>query len=364
MPDRLPIHAPIAERIDRLFDLAKRHGEAFAGSEASLAREHYLAQHPTAVLVLKCMDGRINLSVATQTPAGILMPFRNLGGMFDLGWPHLGEVLHHQVMKMVHQGRRVLLLITYHFSRGDPLRGCAGFQYDRAASMQHAWQIQNQVERIFGTDHQTVYPVVCGFETDEDALLIHGPRGADPLDIASLPDLDPVGLRARLATLLPDMPLVMQQDFLPLLEGNRAHVSKIRELNARQARTLDIEHREWVICLGRGFDWLHTPNLALIIGPYSPDLAHPIQTAAGIIESNMATGRIPDDGFLLLASVPFEDVGADRARAEVKAQFLSSFAAQTIEKVRPELAKKMSVCTAVLDWRVRRLERLSLHAPR
>ncbi|MFM1859731.1 MAG: hypothetical protein RL133_1231 [Pseudomonadota bacterium] len=361
MPDRLPTSAPIAQRIERLFELARRHGEAFAGPEASLARERYLAQHPTAVLVLKCMDGRINLSVATQTPAGILMPFRNLGGMFDLGWPHLGEVLHNQVMRMVHQGRRVLLLITYHFSRGEPLRGCAGFQYDRAASMRHTWQIRQQVQSIFGSDHQTVYPVVCGFETDEDALLIHGHSDDAVLDVSTLVDGNPDSLRQQISRLFPEMPLAMQNDLLPLLEGNVTHVAQTRELNARQARTLDIEHREWVICLGRGFDWLHTPNLALIIGPYSPDLAHPIRTAASIIESNMAAGRIPNDGFLLLASVPFEDAGADRARAEVKAQFLSSFAAQTIEQANPELAKKMSVCTAVLDWRVRRLERLSVH---
>lgn len=32
-------------------------------------------------------------SVDTHTPLGIIQPFRNLGGMFDLGWPHLGEVL-------------------------------------------------------------------------------------------------------------------------------------------------------------------------------------------------------------------------------------------------------------------------------
>jgi hypothetical protein len=77
---------------------------------------------------------------------------------------------------------------------------------------------------------------------------------------------------------------------------------------------LDIEHREWVICLGRGFDWLHMPNQALIIGPYSPDLADPVRNAAGILQSNMAAGRIPSDGFLLLASVPFAEIGVDRAR--------------------------------------------------
>lgn len=77
---------PITERIDWLFALADRHGKTFRSPEAWLARERYLSEHPTAIAVLKCMDGRINIPVVTNTPIGILMPFRNLGGMFDLGW--------------------------------------------------------------------------------------------------------------------------------------------------------------------------------------------------------------------------------------------------------------------------------------
>ena len=45
--------------------------------------------------------------------------------------------------------------------------------------------------------------------------------------------------------------------------GPRPH--RVREQARRQERMLDVEHREWMICLGRGF--LHTPNQALIIGP-------------------------------------------------------------------------------------------------
>lgn len=117
------IHStPIAQRIDWLFDLARRHGEAFRSPEAWLARERYLAEHPTAIAVLKCMDGRINIPVATNTPTGILMPFRNLGGMFDLGWPHLGEVLAHHVLRMTSAGRRVLFLITYRAIRDAAAR--------------------------------------------------------------------------------------------------------------------------------------------------------------------------------------------------------------------------------------------------
>ena len=43
----------IGARIDWLFDLARRHGESFRSPEAWLARQRYLAEHPTAIAVLK-----------------------------------------------------------------------------------------------------------------------------------------------------------------------------------------------------------------------------------------------------------------------------------------------------------------------
>jgi hypothetical protein len=252
------IHSkPIAERIDWLFELALRHGKIFSSPEAWLSRERYLSEHPTAIAVLKCMDGRINIPVATNTPTGILMPFRNLGGMFDLGWPHLGEVLSHHVLRMTSAGRRVLVLITYHWSKGNPLRGCAGFNFDTAAAIAHTRGIRRQVEHIFGGDHGTVYPLVCGFETDDEALVIHGTDNTE-LDLASFSAPEATTLEPRLAALLPDMPTQMRADLLPLLHGNLEHIAQVREQARRRERMLDVEHREWMICLGRGFDFLHT----------------------------------------------------------------------------------------------------------
>lgn len=350
------IHSkPIAERIDWLFELAHRHGKIFRSPEAWLSRERYLAEHPTAIAVLKCMDGRINIPVATNTPTGILMPFRNLGGMFDLGWPHLGEVLSHHVLRMTSAGRRVLVLITYHWSKGNPLRGCAGFNFDTAEAIAHTREIRRQVEHIFGSGHGTVYPLVCGFETDDEALKIHGADDTQ-LDLASFSASEAATLEPRLADLLPDMPAQMRADLLPLLCGNLEHIAQMREQARRHERMLDIEHREWMICLGRGFDFLHTPNVALIIGPYSPNLADPLRKAAGIIQDNMKTGRIPDDGFLLLASVLYDEIGVDRARAELKSHFLSRFAAGVLRDEFGALAEKMTKYTAVLDWRSRNLE--------
>jgi len=351
---RLPIEKPI----DWLFNLADRHGNTFRSPEAWLARERYLAEHPTAIAVMKCMDGRINLPVMTNTPPGILMPFRNLGGAFDLGWPHLGEVLAHHVQNWVRVGRRVLFLVTYHYSKGDPHRGCAGFNYDTEAAYAHTQVIRRQMQQIFGAEHSTIYPLICGIETDEDTIVVHGTNG-EKLDMSQITPDERSTLEPRLAALLPDMPAQMRADLLPLLLGNLDTIARVREQAARHERLLDIEHREWMICVGRGFDFLHTPNLALIIGPYSPNLDVPIGKAAGIIEGNMRSGRIPDDGFLLLASVPYMEIGIDRARAELKSIFLARFAAEVIRNERPELAEKMFIRTAVLDWHARTLETIA-----
>ncbi len=260
---------------------------------------------------------------------------------------------------MVGQGRRTLALVTYHYSKGDPHRGCAGFNYDTDAARSHTFEIKRQVEAVFGTGHSTVYPLVCGFETDEDALVLHGSDG-EVLDLSTISSTIDDTLPGSLARLYPDMPDQMRQDLLPLVQGNISHIAEIRQSN----RELDIEHHEWMIGIGRGFDWLHTPNLALIIGPYSPDLADPIRKAAGIIEANMQCRRIPDDGFLLLAESPYHEIGVDRARAELKSRFLSEFAAEIIRAEFPNLKEKMHVRTAVIAWQSQVMEVIDCSAAR
>lgn len=347
---------PLNERIDWLLTLSREHSETFCSPSAWLARERYLAAHPTRIVVMKCMDGRIHIPHATRTPLGIIRPFRNLGGIFHLGWPYLGEMLSDAVVEAARAGHGVLMLITYHFSRGERSRGCAGFGCDSDAAFAHAREIQAQAEQLFGRDHRHVYPLVCGFETDSDALIVHGDDG-DMLDIGDLEAHQTTSLERRISTLCPDMPADIRRDLLPLLEGNLAHVDDLRGVS----RELDIEHREWVICIGRGFDFLHVPNTALIVGPYSPDLSEPIGTAASIIDANMRVGRIPDDGFMLLASTPYHDTGVDRARAELKSRFLSDFAAQVIQREHPALAERMVRHTAILHWPTRRLSVLDTH---
>jgi hypothetical protein len=341
----------IRQRIDWLFDCARRHSEEFQRPEAQLARSHYIEEHPTAIVVFTCMDGRVNITAATNTLDGIILPLRNLDGRFNLGWPHLGRVLEKLMRGLANQRRPILVLVIYHYSKGDPRRGCDGFSYDTYVARTHMYGIKRQIEAVFDTDHWTVFPLVCGFETDEDTLVLHGSSG-DVLDLSTISSTDQEILPTLLTQLYPNMPDLMRQDLLPLVRGNIAHIASIKPAS----RNLVIEHREWMICIGRGFDWLHMPNQALIIGPYSPDLVDPIRKAAGIIDANMRAGHIPDDGFLLLAEETYQETGVNRTNAELKARFLSGFAANIIRIDFSKLAEKMHVHTTVLNRQSRAME--------
>ncbi len=349
----------ISKRTDWLDQLSARHSEMYCSPEATEVRRSYVEKHPTHVMAFKCMDGRLHLPSMTKTPMGIIKPFRNLGGEFDLGWPYLGELVAGALEKATGKGQKVLALITYHFSRGERHRGCAGFNYDCDAALKSAFSFRDQFERVFGAGSSEVFPIVVGVETDEDALIFHSGEGTG-LSLSefssSVKGSDNASIEGNLAHALKriysNMPEGILRDLMPLALGNLEHIREIREL----PRSLDIYHHEWVICIGHGFDFLHKPNTALIIGPYSPNIGEPIAKAARIIMSNMESGRIPDDGMILLASSPYNEAGIDYLRAVEKARFLSHFAAETIRKEVPYIYERMLRRTCVLDWSNRKLK--------
>jgi hypothetical protein len=53
------------------------------------------------------------------------------------------------------------------------------------------------------------------------------------------------------------MPQRILHDLVPLVKGNIEHVTEVRALHRNLE--LDTVHREWMVCIGRGFDFLHIP---------------------------------------------------------------------------------------------------------
>lgn len=295
-------------------------------------RRQYREKYPTEFGVTKCMDGRIHLPAITQTPFGVLSPWRNLGGDFDIGWPQMGDSV--KSFEEYAHGERCpcAMLITYHFSKGDRHRGCAGFNYDTEAAIRHAYEFKAGLVRAFG---ERIHPIIMGIETDGESLIIHGAKERK-LDVERCVGLYGEQFFAEfgdsdLAQFLPDTPFQVRHDLMPLIQGNARHVTEIVK-NGRKA--IELVHNELVLAIGQGFDWLPR-HIAIIIGPCDPNLDAAIIKGAKIIQNNRNEGRIPSDGVLLICN-PFrkkEDIGmmAERSR------FLARFAFSHIERAIPEM---------------------------
>ncbi len=340
------------EKVDLVKFILKRNelqSKEFCSAGAQLSRRLYRAQHPTDIIALKCMDGRLNLAIMTNTPQGIVQPYRNIGGKFDLGWPFFGRLILDQVEYAVAKGRPVLILSTYHFSRGDHHRGCAGYGYDTKGAIAGAERMRVQLEKAFGGG-SPVYPVLVGIETDQDALVFHGKNGKS-FSVADMLAVSSDDLRAELVKTYPDMSAQMVEDLLPLVVGNQKHVQEIVHM---QRPVIDLEHREQIIALGRGFDWLHLPNRALIIGPYDPRWENAVATAGSIIVGNMKAKRIrEEEGALLLVSAPYRDVGAEQGVEVEKALYLAREGERVLREKVPNLMKKLRVLVGTVDLNTR-----------
>jgi hypothetical protein len=333
--------------IKEILKLNQKRSDEFCTPAAHDARTLYASQHPTNILVFKCMDGRIHLPLITGVPLGILHPFRNIGGKFTLGYPYLGRLVLDAKDTAIRDGHHTLALCTYHFSRGSEHRGCAGHNYDTEAARRGALSLKQEFETIFGADNPAISAIVIGVETDEDALIFCNGKKSGDFSIAEhLEDTDEA-IAHGLRTLYPSMQKEVMTDILPLAIGNRDHVTHLR----KQGRPVaELVHGENIICVGRGFDWLHLPNRALIIGPYGDaerTWRDAIKVAGGIVLNNFNQNKtLKKQGALLLVSAPYSDMN-ERGLAIAKVGYFSTVAKKVLEPVAKKL--RLEILVGVTD---------------
>ena len=316
-------------------------------------RRRYRVEHPTEIAALMCMDGRLNLPVMTKTAPGIVQIFRNLGGKFNIGWPLFQSKIDGWVQYSTSRGRNCVIIVTYHYARGDVHRGCKGFGYDTSAAREAAFKLQEKFDSIYGKGAVTA--IVCGIETDLDTLILHGEDDGVSVDLSDIKETTDFDLTELLRSLYPTMPSGVVADLLPLVRGNVQHVADMCAMN----RPIEeVEHKEWVLAVGRGFDWLRAVNTAFIVGPFDPDLSGAIGTAAKLLEANIAEGRInPNNGIVLLTAAAYRDVsGPEHYLVQEKSLYLSIFALDVVKREAPSLLPYLEVLTGVTNLNTREFE--------
>ncbi len=298
--------------------------------EAESERLRYWAKHPTFFACIKCMDGRVLFPSMTNTPIGIVKPFRAIGGKFHIWWPSFAGRVRHWVDKAVAKGSKSFTFVTYHFSASDPHLGCAGWKYDTHAARAHAEHLAGELTFVFG---EQLTAVVAGVETDRDILTLHGPSGdVSGADLIAKNDED-IGTAVRVA--FPNMEEQTIIDLIPFLRGNAQRVEEL----TRQPRDVQAKgHNERIIAVGQGFDWLAEANVALIINDADPNLAESVRVAATLIEKNLLHAAAGDDA-TLFACIPYREPGVDKRQAVARARGLLRFIEKVIEDASPALKK-------------------------
>jgi hypothetical protein len=336
--------------IPELLELNRAQSEQYL--QQAPARKAYRAKHPTLIAAFKCMDGRVHLPVMTRTPFGLIRVFRNIGGIFELGWPALRARVTELRGYALARGRHFLCLATYHFSKGDPHRGCAGHNYDTAKAIAAAEDVVKGLNFFNALDPlRQSYAILVGVETDCEALVFHGKDGRTA-SMADYGGADGEKLQALIRDLYPDMPSQMVQDLLPLMAGNALHASEI----CKQPKAdMALQHMERILAIGAGFDWLHKINYALIINDTDPRLEATIATGASIIKGNRDAGRIPKESAVLFASVSYYDEH-EKNGAIMNARYLTRLGMDAIAKAHPDLDGFFKPLTAVMHWDTRQLE--------
>ena len=294
------------------------------------ARIRHRAKHPTHFACLKCMDGRVHLAQMTKTPMGIAKPFRCIGGRFRTFWHAFNERLDGLVSEATLRGTRSVVFVSYHFSRSSPQLGCAGWDYDVSAARAHAYRLSKELGEIY--EDELVAIPMCA-ETDGDLLTLHGTNGdvsgEDFIDIA---DEDAL-LKIRQA--MPNVDSQTLRDIMPFLMGNAQRVAELKQ-NPRDLSALD--HRERVMALGEGFDWLAEANFALINNDVDPDMIKPIVTAGRILENNLRSAPAGDDA-TILTSVPYSLPGKDFRLAVARSTGWQEYAQKVFREGFPDLVK-------------------------
>lgn len=343
--------------IEHLLEINKKNSADFIKQQSD--RIIYRRMYGTEFAALKCMDGRLLFPNLTQTPLGIIQPYRNIGGIFHLGWPFFQQAIEGWKKYADSKDRDSVVFVTYHFSRGDKHRGCAGHGYNTDKAREESLQLKKEFDFVYGgpemQSRNKLFALQIGVETDWESLILHGEKG-EIVDLSNIKDSTENNITQLLTSLYPSINKVAPnviRDFVPLIKGNILH-TQIIQLSNRPVK--ETSHHEWIIAVGRGFDWLHEPNQAIIVGPWQDNLSNPIRTAVGIVKNNKLEGLLEGDKIVLLTSGIYREAeGEEPHLAELKAQYLRDIVMSVIKKDFDDLLPELETLVTTVDLNTRKI---------
>ena len=160
-----------------------------------------------------------------RDPARNLSPFRSMGGRFKIGSPNYAPYVRNFYDYTLRAMEKTscpggLVIVTYHYSDGDTLRGCTGFNYDTKAARAYTAKLVEDYNRVYGSLHKVEHILHMGIETDRESFVFHGHILGVVINIADTLAWSVEKLRAEMRGMYPEMPEVIFNDLMPFAIGN------------------------------------------------------------------------------------------------------------------------------------------------
>ncbi len=343
--------------IDEIVEISRNHERLFASQRE--ARREYLSRHPTTMVVLECIDGRVKFRACTDTLPGIITPLRSPGGKANACWPAFKSQL-----KTWFDGPHFKLFIaTFHFSGSNNAHlGCAAVNKDEQKARQIVDDLAGQLNRIYAAT--PLYAIVIGINTDDGSLVLRSATGNREVDATTLVGKTTREIEEVLYGLYPDCPRQIRSDLAPIVVRN------CQFIRARPKNDGDLDHQEMMIGVAGGlgsFSWLDK-DMALIVSTiHLGELEKSLLTAATVLSNNLdrwskspSQQHMLERGIVLMSCVPYwTDSRSDVMQAEEEAQYYQQTALDIITPKFPDLVRRLSLLTATIDPGTRHLTFLS-----
>ncbi len=334
-------------------------------------RRLYDAKFGISTMVVKCMDGRVDWTEATNSPFAWIYPVQTMGGKLDLGWPAFKPRFARAVRRAAEKQTPMLFVSSYHFSDQHSLC-CLGYGKKTEAAVGGQAKLRDQAERVTSSLYlqggvRQVYPILAGINTDSKALILHGSGKDDVLATCEFVHL----LREeaerlvsrRVPQLFPEMPDGMIQYLIESMMRNWVLVRTVME-NPPQPVALD--HNEWILAVGNRMDWIRQRNIAVKIQSWDPDYLSSARMGAKIILSNRDNPErgklLREEGGVLLICDSFDEDDErtdDRAAAVESALWTYQDVARNLRRNNPEILSGLKPLVGVVSTE-RRFHRLEV----
>jgi hypothetical protein len=313
-----------------------------------------------------CSGGRTDFESYIRASFGMVRQWRNIGGVHEVEeWDSLQSSVKEFALAALAEKQQVLFITSSHGVDGVKELGCKGHEFDTAKAKANAESLKKALDGFF-EDCPNIFTIRIHMETDEESLVLYNDAGEALFLQECDPGISEDAMHGKLTQLYRNpeharqMPHAMLEALLGPVMENIRHIASLRETDHRAM----LDHREWILAVGGGFDWLYRQsNTTISIGLHDPNLYRELALAARIMGVTVKRSDFVEKrGMVTVVSVPYtpDPYGIGQRIAAARAAKLAPRVRGIVLDAAPELKKYFQLLVVTVNVETWELDILTI----